>query len=183
MNLLWLALVVLVGTVVGAILRVTDGGSMSAAAAVAAIADNDAALTDLDVVLFQTSVGNQTRRLQALDAVLIGLAALQIGAVTYVGEDASWLGRILLVLLAICVIFDVLGITGWAGTDGPDPEAYVDALAKDGRTKTRAGAAVGLIESYRENGRSIRSKERVVRWGGAASGLALLAYTVLHVLH
>lgn len=175
-NLPWWAVALIFVSFVSGMLR--RGGDTPAEADVSEPVPDT---TDADFAIYQRRLASQSRRLDGLDAGLIALAALQLGAMLYIGvsdHGESWVFKVGAGIIAACIGLDLIAVIGYEGTESPDLATFEATVAREGRPAALREAMAAMVKDHTSNNGSIIRKQRVTRWGALVSGVIVLA-TVL----
>jgi hypothetical protein len=134
---------------------------------------------------YARAVNAQNRRLDALEALLGSLAALEFAAMTYLLDKASTeptLFRVLAAAMLLPIALALAGSFGFVGREGIDIVRFDEDVVRDPVAAER-NAVTALVRAAANNRTQERWKTRLRNAStvGAAVILAVsLAYTLLH---
>jgi hypothetical protein len=124
------------------------------------------ATREIDFDRYQHAIDSQNRRMDALEAMLGGLCALEFGAMTYL-LDRTEHAELALRLLALCMLLPVvtafIGWFGFSGEEGPalDGDDGLDAQIHSDRAEALTRALETMRNDYAANRYLIRIKVRL----------------------
>lgn len=174
----WWAIAIVAAGILG---RAFRGKPTEATAA----ADLDEAALDADMAIFQRRLSSQCRRLDALEAVLVALAALEFAAMTYIGgtPHVTLPEKVGSFVILACVAASLIAVMGFEGDEAPDLEVLDLDIRSSGRASALTRTKLAVVAIYRQNGNLIIYKKRVARWGAFITGTILLLSWAYHMVY